>query len=71
MVILVIVITVIILGFWYFSVGGENEISEKVKGNNNKIQNEQHREISLLHIENLGDTVQNLDGKIKIHSMIN
>ena len=60
-VIIVIVLTVLILALWYFSSGGENEISEKVKGNNNKIQNEQHREISLLHIENLGDTVQNLD----------
>ena len=66
-----IVITVIILGFWYFSIGGENEISEKVQGNNNKIENEQHHEISLLHIENLGDNIQNLDGKIKLHSIIN
>ena len=44
-----------------------------MKGNNNKIQNEQHRELSLIHIEHmdkLGDTVEELEGKVKVHATI-
>ena len=68
---LVIVITVIILGFWFFSVGGESKILETVQGNDNKIENEQKHEISLLHIDNLGNSIDNLDEKINHYSIIN
>ena len=69
----VILLVILTLVLWYFSSSGKEEMSEEVNGNYNKIQNEQHRELSLIHIEHmdkLGNTVNELEDKVKVHATV-
>ena len=66
----VIIIILVITGALYFSAGKDNQISEKIEGNSNQISSQQRSEISLLHVENLGSTVENLDERMKTHATV-
>ena len=66
----VIIIILVIKGALYFSAGKDNQISEKIEGNSNQISSQQRSEISLLHVENLGSTVENLDERMKTHATV-
>ena len=50
--------------------GKKNQITEKIQGNNNRISSQQRSEITLLLVENLGNTVEDLDGRMKFHATV-
>ena len=69
----VILLCILTLVIYYFSSSGQEEISAEVKGNYNKIENNQHRELSLIHIEHMdkmGQTVNDLEEKVKVHATV-
>ena len=60
-----------VLAIGYFNFGGGEKITERVQGNENQIENTQKKEISLLHIENLGDSLDSLGSKVNNHAILN
>ena len=65
--VIVILVILSIFAIGYFKLGEEEKISEHVQGNENKIENNQKKEISLFHIENMAA----LGEKINNHAIIN
>ena len=70
---MIIVLFVLTCTIWYFSSSGEIKINDKIKGNDNVVVNEAHRELSFLHIEhmeNLGNKLDNLEDSMTKHTVI-
>ena len=65
--VIMILLAFLIFAIGYFTLGGEEKISEKVQGDGNKITNNRKKEFSLLHIENM----EALGEKINKHAIIN
>ena len=68
---ILVLVILAVLAYGYLSFGGGEKITEKVQGNNKKIENTQKKEVSLFHIENLRDNINDLDSEVKSHPILN
>ena len=58
------------LGYFIFSPAQVVKISDKIEGDKNVLVNTAHREVSLVHIENLGNQVSDLKDNMQKHHAI-
>ena len=65
-----ILLIIAALGYFLFRPAQVIKISDKVDGDSNILVNTGHREVSLVHIENLGNQVSDLKENMNKHHAI-
>ena len=63
-------VLLILLALCYFFFQSGSDITEKVSGNENVISNNEKKEISIFHIENLSNQLSDLEGQVTTHNTV-